>query len=280
MLNQSPALALDYSQAHLSPPIEPTDDDQFIVNDVTVTRSSGAVTGSSAREYLATGAQSVQAPPNGVGPYPTALSLNLANDTQAAQEAGWILHVGTVDEPRYPTLTLDLARSELASLSSAVQAADIGDRLTVANTPAWLPPDGISQIIRGHSEFLNAFQHTITPVCVPESPYRVGVYDDPTYGRYDTDGSQTQGITSATAVTMLVATSNSGSPLWTTNAADFPFDIEVSIQGTAGERMTVTSITGTSSPQTFHVTRSVNGVSRSWPAGSDVRLFQPAVYSL
>jgi hypothetical protein len=134
--------------------------------------------------------------------------------------------------------------------------------------------------MRGVTESLNAFELTEGYVCVPESPYRVGVYDDPVYGRYDTDGSQVVGTLSSSAVAFQVATTNPSSPLWTTSVGDFPFDIEVSPAGSSGERMTVTDITGSSSPQTFTVTRAVNGVSRGWPSGTDVRLFQPAIYSL
>lgn len=280
MLNQSAAVTISYTAAQLSNPVEPTDDDQYTVNDVTVTRTSGDITGSSARQYDATSALSILPPPDGVGEYPDTYTLNLATDPQSAQVAGWILHVGTVDEPHYPSLTVDLTRSENAAILYSAQDADIGDRITVANTPTWLPPDGISQILRGISETLNAFALTETWVGAPESAYRVGVYDDAVFGHYDTDGSETAFPITATAVTMQVATENPGSPLWTTSGGDLPFDIEVSALGTAGERMTVTAITGTSSPQAFTVTRSVNGVARAWPIGSDVRLFQPAVYAL
>ena len=279
MLNQVALLALDYAQAQLSPPIEPTDDDAYTVNDVTVTRSSSSGTGSSARQYLASGAMSVQPPASGVGEYASSFSANLWLDPQAAQAAGWILHTGTVDEPRYPSLTVDLTRSALAGLYDAAQEPDIGDRITVANTPVWLPPDGASQVMRGLTESLNAYEFTCSFAGAPESPYRTGVYDDAVYGRYDTDGSVLASNISATATTFLVTTVSAGSPLWTTDPADFPFDIEVSPAGVSGERMTVTGITGSSSPQTFTVTRSVNGVARGWLPGADIRLFQPAVYA-
>lgn len=272
MLNQAPALALDYSLAQLSPPLEPTDDDQYVTNDVTATRTGG---GSSARQIDSSGPMSVQPPPAGIGRYDSAVSANLASDTQLDDDAGWAVHLGTVDELRYPALSVQLARGELAALSGQAQDVEIGDRVTVVNTPSWLPPDGISQIVRGMSEAPYGFTFGITWVCVPESPYRVGVYDDPVLGRYDTDGSTLQAGISAAAVTMLVTTSNPGSPLWTTIGGDFPFDIEV-----GGERMTVTNVTGANSPQAFTVTRSVNGVVKPQKPGTDVRLFQPAVYSM
>jgi hypothetical protein len=74
--------------------------------------------------------------------------------------------------------------------------------------------------------------------------------------------------------TVAVAT-DSGSAIWTTNSADWPFDILV-----GGERMTVTAISGASSPQTFTVTRSVNGIMKTHSAGESVTLFAPSFAAL
>lgn len=272
MFNQATALALSYAAAQLSPPLEPTDDDRLIVNDMTVTRTSG---GSSARQTLTSGAVSTQAPPDGVGPYVQAKTVNLSAETQLNDAAGWLVWLGTVDDLRYPVLSANLARSELASMYYQVQDVDIGDRITVSATPAWLPPDGISQIMQGQTEVCYGYTFTESWACAPELPYRVGVLDDPVLGRADTDGSSVHADINAAAVSMLVDTTDVTKPLWTTSAGDFPFDIAV-----GGERMTVTNITGSSSPQTFIVTRSVNGVVKSQTALTDVRLFQPSILSM
>jgi len=272
MFNQAPAVALDYTAAHLSPDLLPTDDDQLTVNDVTVSRTGG---GSSARAVQTSGTLATQPPPAGVGPYPTAVSVNLSSDTALPDEAGWILHLGTVDEPRYPTIPVNLARSELAALYYGLQDADLGDRITVAHTPVWLPPDGISEIVRGLTEVCYGYTFTIAWVCAPESPYRVAVMDDAVFGRADTDGSTLAAGVTSTATSLSVATTDTTKPLWTTSAAEFPFDIVI-----AGERITVTNITGAASPQTFTVTRSVNGVVKAQSSGADVRLFQPAILSM
>lgn len=272
MFNQAAALTLDYSAAQFSPPMEPTDDDQYRTNDVTATRTNG---GSSYRAVVTDGRLSIQAPPNGVGRYPSTDSANLFSDAQLGDDASWLAWLGTVDDVRYPSLTVNLARSENASIGAAAAAVKIGDRIVGTNTPPQLPPDGISQIVRGYTEVAYQFTHQLTPVCVPESPYRVGVYDDPVLGRYDTDGSTLYLPVSSSAVSIQVATTNPKSPLWTTDPSDCPFDIRV-----GGERMTVTAVTGSSSPQTMTVTRSVNGVVKSQTQGADVRLFQPTIYSM
>jgi hypothetical protein len=56
---------------------------------------------------------------------------------------------------------------------------------------------------------------------------------------------------------------------------DFPFDISV-----GGEVMQVTDITGSASPQTFTVVRSVNGVSKSQAEGASVALASPPILAL
>ena len=262
---QSALLELDYDAKHLSS-IEPTDDDQQTRNDITCKRVDGA----SARAVKESGALSVLAPPGGVGRYDEEVTLNLQADGQLQDMAGWRLHLGTVDEARYPVLGLDLARSVFvasSTLALAAQDLDVGDRLTVADTPAWLPPDDISQLAQGFTEVLGNFTHRIAIVCAPETPFgQAGVYDA---SRYSSDGSTLAEDLTTTETGVDVATPLG--PLWT--HADGDFDILI-----GGERMTVTAVTGATSPQTFTVTRSVNGVVKTHLTGAAVELFQAAVY--
>jgi hypothetical protein len=64
-------------------------------------------------------------------------------------------------------------------------------------------------------------------------------------------------------------------PLWTTAAADFPFDVQC-----GGERMTVTGVSGTASPQVLTVTRGVNGLIKAQAAGTPLSLFYPPVQAI
>lgn len=277
LYNQAAKLTLDYSHNQLSAPLNPVDDDALTRNDVTATR----VGGSSYRTTLTTGALSVQAPPNGVGNYATSYNVSLSSDSLLPDQAGWRLHLGTVDEPRYPQISLNLRHSTFTSSVDMMNAAlmlDIGDRMVINNPPPWMPPDAISQIVQGYSETLGVFEHDMVLNCSPESPYRVGILDDAVLGHEDTDGSTlANDYPLGTETALLVATKGAatGSPLWTTSAGDFPFDIAV-----GGERMTVTNITGASSPQTFTVTRSINTVVKSQTNNTDVRLWQPMYTSV
>ncbi len=268
LYNQGVTATLNYSaKGQVQSPLDPIDDDQNVRNDVTVTR----VGGSWGRYTQTTGSMSVNAPPSGVGRYPDSPSLSLYSDDQPVQHAGWLTHLGTVDEARYPVVNVALHAAP--SLIDSVTTLDTGARLQITNLSSRYPPGTVDQLVQGYTEILSQFLWILAFNCTPASPYTVGVLDDPVLGRADTDGSQLAAGMTSTATSMSVAVT--AGPLWTTDPADRPFDVTV-----GGEQMTVTNITGTSSPQTFTVTRSVNGVVKAQTTGTDVRLFQPTIVGL
>lgn len=277
LCNQAAHLTLNHSAHQLSGPLNPVDDDALTRNDIIVSR----IGGSSATAVQTVGTLSVQPFPAGVGDYQNSYSISAFDDSGLPDQAGWRLHMGTVDEPRYPQISINLRHSTFTSSVDMMNAAltlDIGDRIVITNPPAWMPPDPISQILQGYSETLGTWEHDMALNCSPESPYRVAILEDTVLGHLDTDGSTLAGTYPlGTETTLLVTTTGAatGSPLWTTSAGDFPFDIAV-----AGERMTVTNITGAASPQTFTVTRNVNTVVKAQTSGADVRLWQPMILSM
>lgn len=266
--NQTPALTLDMSEGHISNPFAPTLDDQAVRNEVTVSR----VGGGEHTETLTSGALSVQDPPDGIGRYETSVSLSLEADGQLADQASWRLHLGTVAGHRVASLTLELHHLS-AALQSQVLALQPGDLVRVTDLPSGLPPGPLDLIVRGWSEEIAAQTWMLTLQLSPGSPWDVWILEDDDLGRIDTDGSElASGITdSATSLSVAVTDGE----LWVTDPAEFPLDIRV-----GGEVMTVTAISGTSSPQTFTVTRSVNGITKSHDAGTDVRLATPAIVAL
>lgn len=269
LYNQPVRLALNYAApGHVSPPFKPSDDDQYLRNEITVSRRDG----SSAVAALDVGPLSTQAPPKGVGRYQDSKDINFYTDDQPADMASWLVYMGTWDEARYPTVHVDLAAG--ASLIDDATAVDIGDRLTISNPPAWLPPDQIDLMAQGYSESIGLYDWDITFNCTPGGPWshiaQVGT------SRADTAGSMLNTAANATTTSLSVAT-DSG-PVWVDSATypgDFPFDVLV-----AGERVTVTAISGKTSPQTFTVIRSVNGVSKSQFIDAPVRLFAPSYVAL
>ncbi|MCX4686758.1 hypothetical protein OG401_20995 [Kitasatospora purpeofusca] len=263
MYNQAPSMVLSYTARGVAAPLEPTDDDQALRNDITVSRRGG----SSARAVRTDGPLSVDR----VGRYPDSPELNLYRDSQLEDVAGWRLHLGTWDDARYPVVTVDLAAAP--DLVPAALATDVGSRIQLTDLPLDDGPGTADLIVQGYTETIGPGPvWRIAYTCTPAGPWSVAVTDDPDLGRADTDGATLAAGATATATTLSVATTGR---LWSIDPADYPADLAV-----AGERITVTAMAGTSSPQTATVTRSANGVIKAQLSGADVRLWQPATLAL
>lgn len=270
MFSQDASLVLSCADHELNEALAPVDDDQRTLNDITVER----VAGSSYRVQEEDGPLSILAPPDGVGRYNSNVSLSLLDDTQLGDQAAWRVHLGTVDEARFPKVQVHLYSPEItADLRRAALMVEVGDRLTITDPSPDLPPDDIDQLVLGYSETLDQFEHVISYVCAPYTPWRIGTVNEDEYDRIDTGGSQLAAAATSTATSFSVATTSG--PLWTTDASDLPFDVMV-----AGERVTVTAVSGASSPQTFTVTRSVNGVVKAQESGASVSIVNPVYVAL
>lgn len=200
------------------------DDDQKLANDVVVSRPTGV-------KARAVDAASVASQ----GRYAITESINLASDARAPDAAAWRLHEGTIDEQRYPRITLNLRRD--ADLINAWISAGLGGRISVAPPPG-MPPDPTDLIIEGYTELIDGPEWRATINASPASAWRVGRADSDAFGRADTAGSRLHSPVDADD-TALVATTVDG-PEWITTAdrpTEFPFDVRMS-----GERVTVTGI--------------------------------------
>lgn len=229
--NQPVALPLRYGQGReVQPPLPVVDDDLHVRNDITVVRPDG----SPARAVLEEGPLSVLSPPLGVGRYDESDTVNVATDEQLAEHAGWALHLGTVDEPRYPQVNLDLARAP--HLIPVVMALRLRDRLTITGAPSQWAPGAIDQLVQGWMETLGVRTWAMQLDCTPASPWTVGVVEDEELGRVDTDGSVLAASVDADATAVDVFATVG--PPWTTDPTDYPLDIRV-----GGEVMTVQSVT-------------------------------------
>jgi hypothetical protein len=278
--NQAPITTLDYSQAmiggageSMSSGLSPTYDDFSTNNDWTVTRGNNRISGSTYRATLNDGSSmSVTV----VGYYSDSETANLYLDSQLSDVAWWLVHLGTVNEARWPAIPINLLRSAIDTQVSNCILMDIGDSVSATNLPNTVIYDPVGQIVLGMEEDLGVFYWWISINGAPASVYNTGIYDDLIYGRADTDGSTlTAGITSG-ATSFQVTTTDTTKPVWTLSAGDFPFDINI-----GGERMTVSNITSATSPQTFTISaRAVNGVVKAHNSGEDVRLWFPPIYAI
>lgn len=271
LYNQPARVTLNYSDGNLTN-FNPTEDDQRTENKVSVARSSGQ--GATVEDTDS--ALSTSDPPNGAGLYESSDTVSLYSDDQAFHQAGWKVRLGTVDEARLPQITINLAHPDFSGNQALVRqilALDCGDKLDLTNPPSWLPPETMGQIIQGISETLSQYKHEITFNCAPSSPYRAAMYEGhpDTVTRFSNENTTTNEAldTTETGIDIIY----SSGPDWTHSDGDY--DIMI-----GGERMTLTGVSGSGGSQTLTVTRSVNGVVKSHSTGADVKLFDPAYYSL
>jgi hypothetical protein len=264
LYNQTPSLTLAYGTRGISlgRPVEP--DSSFVRNDVTVNLPGGGF----ARATLDTGRMSVLDPPNGVGPYEETYDLNLHGEDDAPAHANWRLSVATWDEARYPSITIKPHRAP--QLIDSILGLAEGDLVRVTDLPDHLPPGPLDLLVVGYREQLGTHTWVVELVCVPAGPYQVGVADDPVRGLVDSRSSTLATGVDSTAASLSVAVASG--LLW---VHQVDFNIVV-----GGEEMTVTNVTGASSPQTFTVVRAANSVTKFHLANAPVHVARPARVAL
>lgn len=275
--NQDVTLALTLGasgNAQILPPFEPARDDQRIFNDVTCS----ATNGTSFRDVETQLPQGV----TGVGRYETQLTLNVSdNHGFGATSGGTAAHAsfeamrGTVNEPRFDSVTVELAKSP--ELIEAWLSRDpLGARVTLDNIDPTIWLWTADQLIEGYTEDITQKTWTVTMALSPAAPYRTFTVqsDDENLGRVDNPGSALVGTITDDATLTTIQVSSPGA-LWRTGPAAWP----IAIAGEPPERVEVVSISGGSSPQTFTITRHA-GKTVGHLSGASVTLWRPGVVAL
>lgn len=256
---------------HFSRELEAADDDLGFANDVTVTRSSS---GSSANFVITDGNTSISDPPDGVGRYEVGYSLNAYTDERLQSIAGWIALAASWDQDRYPALGIAMHRSVVLAdndLFERLMALNLGDTATVIDFPDWMPPDDVPEIVQGYTETLSKFLWEIECAATPGGAYQAVplLGSDAFPVRLDATTHSTGASLTTTATSVSLVTP-SGSAVWV-DSATYPSEFPISLV-IDGEVVSLTAVTGTTSPQTGTITRSVNGVVKSHSPGALVRL--------
>ena len=202
MQNQSVVVTLNYAAGVLGAPLASTYDDQLLKNQWLVQNWDGY----NALATLTSGSLSIQPVPNGAGLYaggPLQVSANAHSQVNAVAQQR--LFQGTVDDVRYPQVTVDARRGPSASLFASVPGLRPGDYIQVTNLPAFDGGGTAKQLVVGWTETMNAFNWTQVFNTIPELPYEStfspGVY------------SVVQATSGSTAFGSQVGSSVSGSQL-------------------------------------------------------------------
>jgi hypothetical protein len=286
--NLPPAFTVD-ATTQLMPPFPPVDDDQQLRNSWTVSQRDGA---------SVTYTNSDPGDPNStvnVGQYPDSVAVNVFSnaDPEVGTRTGgfglkaqmnlasWMVHRDTPDGYRIPQFQMAFHRNPellpafIGNLTgSAVARMDVSN---LASVYPQMPPWTAQYLIVGYTYSIDQFQWDATTNVIPYEPWHVGVVAQLSGDtgvnvmRLDTVGSSLALPADGGATALSVASTDKG--LWTTTPDDFPFQVKVS-----GIPVTVTNITGGSSPQTFTVDPTT--VIKSLPVSSDVRLWNPPVLAI
>jgi hypothetical protein len=276
--NGPASLVLDASQAQLMEPFQPVDDDQGTINHCDVQKRNGAVA-----TYIDS---SGPLGANVIGDYSTSLAVNPNSDVDLIRYAQWAVGLGTQQGYRYPTISFALETN--AGLIPGWLACTPQARVDVTNVAAVRrqhPDERIRLLLEGWHETIDAFTWRVTANTSSALPWNVVVLAAATGStgdgicHLDTDGSQLNASAAAGATSISVKT-NTG-PRWvasTEDADSFPFDLDV-----GGCKVTVTAVTGTTSPQTFTLAaglpRAFTG-STTVGAGTPVQVWRPPVFGL
>lgn len=167
--------SLTGSQVHSA---DPTDDDLLTVNDVTVERLDGG----SAR---ATDDTSIAA----LGRYAKRYEVSLHDPGDAAQHASWQLHFGTVDEMRWPELTVTWERNSGQQDEGGL--LQIGDVIELDDVPTWAGGGSTRLVVEGYRDEVTDSTWRTTYVLVPAAPWDVMRWgaDDARWDTWGDDGS-------------------------------------------------------------------------------------------
>jgi hypothetical protein len=269
-------VTLDYV-GQVAPEFKKNTGDQGARNDVTAKRPGGG----SYRYQQTTGPRNTGDPgsiPGAVGRYDSTVSPdpNVPADVQLPNQASWRVHMGTVDEPRYSSVTVNLASEGMqadAAATAGVLDMTVDDAFTVTGASVRRIFNDVRLIARGYTSTVDtAYKHKIVFNSEPYAALDVGVYDD-TDDRY---GGATSALASAiTTVSTSFTVNVTAGELWTTAAGQFPMDFMI-----GGQRIRISGISGTG-PQTFTVDTgglSVNGVLKAHAIGTPVNLFRNVYY--
>lgn len=255
LLNQAVALTLTGSAKEVADPFAPVADLQRRRNEWTISRTGGS--SSTWRD---------EADQKRRGQLGDSAEINCATDEDTLYQAQWRVGAGITRGMRYPSLSTDLGRHP--GLIAAWQAMRVGDRVQATQPVSQHPLDSIDQIVEGRQQTVTPTTWKATMVTSPARPFDAFTVADLTLGRLEGDAQLAADIGPNTSV-MGVTTTAVRLVQFVDHPEVFPISADL-----GGEKVTITDIVGSSSPQTIGVIRSVNGITKEHPAGEPLRIWR------
>lgn len=267
MWNQTVGLTVDASGGELSGPFTPRVDPQRVRNEIEASRPDGSkavwrdTTHQLTRGKLADAVS--------VNPTPTDFIGDPVEDDMLLHHAQARVAIGTVEELRYPGISINLA--DAPGLIRDWQGLQLGDRINLVGLDRMQHPRGtVDQIVEGRTQVIRGRRDwRVTMRTSPAQALLVAVVEGAGDEALRLDAGP--GYVLATAVsasaTSLSIASPVGGPLISTSAADYPVEVEL-----GGVPMRIRSVSGASSPQTVTVDRGIAGWDKAIAAGAVLQL--------
>lgn len=207
--NRPVELPLDFDAGDVAQPPEPTDDDQVLRNRWVVSRDSGS-------SAIAQDDASVDA----AGLVDESVTLNVAGDGSLADHANWRLVMTTIDEYRWPSIVLDMARN--TGQIRLWRAAQPFPRVTIANEPSQVAGNAVDINVLGYRQTIGAKSWDVELVCAPSAPWtQAAVFDS----SLATSSTTTLGSSATTTSSPLSLSTINPKDVWSTTAAPLTLSI-------------------------------------------------------
>lgn len=176
----APYFTLDCSLEDVGSDLSPTFDDQYIKNDVTVSRAESP-TGPPVETWRATDASSLA----DYGPYRESVDSLAYLSGEVTDAAAWRIAKYAQPIVRIPTVTADLVNAD-TTLGDKLIGCSVNDRFRLTNLPSQAPASTLDVFIEGYQETITSSSYVIAFYVTPASLSEVWVVEDATYGVYDT----------------------------------------------------------------------------------------------
>jgi hypothetical protein len=225
--NPTATLALDVSRNQVKVPFSPTEDDQHLANDWTVSSPAGLSEQFIDQDHV-----------DANGRYQSSATINVNSAGALQDAAAWRAHLGTVDEMRVAQLSLQLV--DHPELWAAALALRPGHTVTVDRLLTQYPPGALGVVVEGWSATIDATIWRMDLNCSPASPWNVGVFDSNWWDcGASVLGTALTASSVGASVSMDVLVSDNCD--WTHAFGDYSITV-------GGEEMTVTGVGATTTP--------------------------------
>lgn len=255
--NQTPALNLTPTDLPVLP--REVTDDLDPHNIVTASQREG-------RDYTVrddTGPLGTQAPPDGAGEFEQTVNVNVADEARDLPEiAYWWLAKGTVELPRYPQVTVNLAALDATKITE-IEGVEVGSVITLTGFREYT----IRLYVLGWIETIGTHSRKIAFTCASDVPYgEIAIYDTT---RAD---SRTTTLKTALDLSQTAATFRTTNILDIWDTTQTPYEVVI-----AGQRCRVTSMGAASLvagayDQAATLVRGIDGIRKPLAAGEPIHL--------